>query len=56
MKKSLGSGVNLPDPNWNKVKYVFNLSIETGVLPDKLKIAHVSPVYKAGDIGDLTHY
>ena len=38
------------------LKYVFNLSIETGVFPDKLKIARVSPVYKAGDIGDLTNY
>ena len=26
------------------LKQVFNLSIETGVFPDKLKIAHVSPV------------
>ena len=26
------------------------------MFPDKLKIARVSPVYKAGDIGDLTNY
>ena len=26
------------------------------VSPDKLKIARVSPVYKAADIGDLTNY
>ena len=38
------------------LKYAFNLSIETGVFTDKLKIAHVSLVYKAGDIGDLTNY
>ena len=38
------------------LKYVFNLSIETGVFPDKLKTARVLPVYKAGDIGDLTNY
>ena len=38
------------------LKYAFNLSIETGVFPDKLKIARVSPVYKAGDAGDLTNY
>ena len=38
------------------LKYVFNSSIETGVFPDKLKIACVSPVYKAGDIVDLTNY
>ena len=38
------------------LKYVFSLSIETGVFPDKLEIARVSPVHKAGDIGDLTNY
>ena len=38
------------------LKNIFSLSIETGVFPDKLKIARVSPVYKAGDIGDLTSY
>ena len=38
------------------LKHVFNLSIETGVFPDKLKIARVSPVYKAGDSSDLTNY
>ena len=38
------------------LKYVFNLSIETGMFPDKLKIAPVSPVYKTGAVGDLTNY
>ena len=38
------------------LKYVFNLSTETGLLPDKLKIARVAPVYKAGDTFDLTNY
>ena len=38
------------------LKYVFNLSIETRVFPDKLKITCVSPVYKAGDIGAVTNY
>ena len=32
------------------------MSIETGVFPDKLEIARVSPVYKAGDSSDLTNY
>ena len=27
-------------------KHVFNLSIDTGVFPDQLKICRVSPVYK----------
>ena len=38
------------------LKHVFNLSIETGVFPGKLKIARVSPVYKVGDNRDLTNY
>ena len=38
------------------LKYVINLYIETGVFPDKLKIARVSPVYKAGNIGGLTNH
>ena len=38
------------------LKRVFNLSIETGVFRDKLKIPRVSPVYKAGDSSDLTNY
>ena len=38
------------------LEHVFYLSIETGVFPDKLKIARVSPVYKAGDSSDLTTY
>ena len=35
------------------LKHVFNLSIETRVFPDKLKIARVLPVYNAGDSSDL---
>ena len=38
------------------LKHVFNISIETGVFPNKLKIARVSPVYKAGDSSGLTNY
>ena len=38
------------------LEYVFNLSIQTGVFPDKLKIARVSLVYKACDTDDLTNY
>ena len=38
------------------LKYVLNLSIETGVFPDKWKIDRVSPLYKAGDSSELTNY
>ena len=37
------------------LKYLFNSSIKNGVIPDKLKISHVSPVCKTSDSGDLTN-
>ena len=37
-------------------KHVFNLSIETGMVPDKFKVARVSPLYMACDSSDLTNY
>ena len=39
-----------------QIYLIFNLPIETGVFPDKLKITRVSSVYKAGDSSDLTNY
>ena len=41
--------------NYKNPSNVFNLSIETGVLPDKLKIARVSPVCNTGDNSDLNN-
>ena len=38
------------------VKYLFNLSIEKGILPDDLKIAKVTTIYKADDKSDLRNY
>ena len=38
------------------LKYLFNLSIEKGILPDDLKIAKVTPIYKAEDKSDLSYY
>jgi len=29
--------------------YIVNLSLSTGIVPDKLKLAKVIPVYKKGD-------
>ena len=40
---------------YEPLKHVFNLSIETGEFPDKLKIVRVSPLHKAGDNSDLTN-
>ena len=36
--------------------YLFQLSLENGVFPDDLKIAKVTPIYKAGDNGDISNY
>ena len=38
------------------LKYLFNLSIEKGIFPDDLKIAKVTPTYKADDKSDLRNY
>ena len=43
---------NLCEP----LKYLFNLSIEKGIFPDDLKIAKVTPIYKADDKSDLSNY
>ena len=32
------------------------MSLEKGVFPDDLKIAKVTPIYKAGDNSDISHY
>ena len=36
--------------------YLFQLSLEKGVFPDDLKIAKVTPIYKAGDNSDVSNY
>lgn len=38
------------------LKYLFNLSLESGVFPDVLKIAVVLPVHKKGDVLKLNNY
>ena len=36
--------------------YIFNLSFEKGIFPDRMKIAKVTPVFKGGDNADLSNY
>ena len=36
--------------------HIFNLSFLNGIFSDSLKIAKVTPVYKAGDSSDLGNY
>ena len=33
----------------NPLQYIYNLSFEQGIIPDKLKLAKVIPVFKSGD-------
>ena len=38
------------------VSHVFNLSVNTGVVPEQLKIAKISPIHKSGDTSDADNY
>ena len=34
----------------NPLQYIYNLSFEQGIIPDKLKLAKFIPVFKNGDL------
>ena len=38
------------------LKYIFNLSLQQGIFPEKLKIAKVSPIYNKDEEFLLTNY
>lgn len=38
------------------LNYIFNLSFQTGIFPQEMKIAKVVPVYKVGDRHSFTNY
>ena len=38
------------------LKYLFDLSLQSGVFPDLMKIAIVSPIFKTGDTTDISNY
>ena len=38
------------------LKYIFNLSISTGIFPDGLKIARITPIYKSEDATNMSNY
>ena len=38
------------------LKYLFDVSLESGIFPEKLKIVRVIPLYKAGDPTNVSNY
>ena len=38
------------------LKYLFEVSLEGGIFPDRLKIAIVIPLFKAGDLANISNY
>ena len=38
------------------LKYLFDMSLESEIFPDKLKIATIIPLYKAGDPANITNH
>ncbi|XP_065679868.1 uncharacterized protein LOC136094176 [Hydra vulgaris] len=36
--------------------HVFDLSFKTGIVPDKLKIARITPIFKSGDKSNILNY
>ena len=63
----LNKGAGYDDISFNVVKkcfgvlhkpllHIFNLSLQTGIFPDKLKIARVTPLFKGGENYELGNY
>ena len=38
------------------LSFIFNKSLESGVVPRKLKVSRTVPIYKSGSPSDLTNY
>ena len=38
------------------LKHLFDLSKENGIFPEKMKIAKVIPLFKNGDLENITNY
>ena len=41
---------------FNPLKHIFNLSLQTGIFPNGMKIARVSPIFKTGEECFFTNY
>ena len=38
------------------LRYVFDLSLQAGIFSDPMKIAKVTPVFKTGDLTEISNY
>jgi Reverse transcriptase (RNA-dependent DNA polymerase) len=38
------------------ILHIFNCSVTTGIVPAKMKVAKVVPIFKSGDSSDLNNY
>ena len=38
------------------LKHIFNISLQNGVFPDRMKIARVIPIFKTGDLQEFSNY
>ena len=38
------------------LEHIFNISLQTGVFPEGMKIARIIPIFKNGNINDFTNY
>ena len=47
---------NCLGPLIKPLMYIFNLSLTKGIFPDELKIARVTPVFKAGNENKVGNY
>ena len=48
--------IRTADTMSDHLKYLFNRSIKEGLMPDHWKQAHVSPIHKGGDVGNIKNY
>ena len=49
-------GKNCFGPLLKPLMFIFNLSLQKGSFPDELKVAKVTPVFKADDVNELGNY
>ena len=47
---------NCFDPLLKLLTAIFNLSLQKGCFPEELKIARVTPIYKADDVKEIGNY